>query len=124
MDREALLAALPQLVAEACTPDVEWAEDPGRADAHVYVGHEAVVGSWRRWLDQWDRYGFEVDEVLDCGDQVLVSATESARGAGSGASVQGRIYAVIALADGKIARYREFTDEGDARRAAGEERPA
>ena len=124
MDRDALLAALPDLVAGLCTPDVEWVEDPRRADGRAHVGHEAVVDSWRRWLEHWDRYGFEVDEVLDCGTEVLVSATESGRGAGSGASVKGRIYALIALRDGKISRYREFTDEQDARRAAGVPGPA
>ena len=119
MDRDELLAALPQLIAAICAPDVEWVEDPRRADGRAYVGHAAVLGSWQRWLEQWDRYGFEIEEVLDCGDEVLVCATERARGAGSGASVEARLYALIGMRDGKVARYREFTDGEDARRAAG-----
>ena len=28
MDKQALLAALPELIAQACDPEVEWHEDP------------------------------------------------------------------------------------------------
>jgi len=119
MDREELLAALPELVAAVCTEDVEWVEDPRRADGHTHRGAEAVIGSWRRWLEQWDEYGFVTERLIDCGGEVLIVAKEHGRGASSGASVEGRIFAAVAMRDGKIARYREFTDEQDARRAVG-----
>ena len=35
MDKEALLAALPDLVPQLCDPDVEWIEDPHRADSRT-----------------------------------------------------------------------------------------
>ena len=119
MDREELLAALPDLAAQLCTEDIEWVEDPKRADGHTYRGREAALGSWRRWLEQWDEYGFAAERFIDCGGEVLVVATEHGRGASSGASVEGQIFAAITIRDGKIARYREFTDEQDARSAVG-----
>jgi ketosteroid isomerase-like protein len=87
MDKQALLAALPELIAQACDPDIEWVEDPQRADRHVYHGHEAVQQSWERWLEQWEEYGFEAERFIDCGDDVLVVAREHGRGMTSGASV-------------------------------------
>jgi ketosteroid isomerase-like protein len=45
MDREALLAALPDLVPQLCDPDVEWIEDPSRADSRTYRGHAGVIES-------------------------------------------------------------------------------
>jgi hypothetical protein len=33
MDKQTLLAALPEIISQLCDPDVEWAEDPQRADA-------------------------------------------------------------------------------------------
>jgi hypothetical protein len=56
MDKEALLAALPGLIAQTCDPEIEWYEDPQRADARVYRGHSGVRESWERWLDQWDEW--------------------------------------------------------------------
>jgi hypothetical protein len=61
MDKEALVAALPDLVPQLCDPDVEWIEDPQRADARVYMGHQGVIDSWRQWLEQFGDYGFDVD---------------------------------------------------------------
>jgi hypothetical protein len=67
MDKQALLAALPELIAQACDPDIEWVEDPQRADGQVYRGHEGVRQSWERWLEQWDEYAAEFERFIDCG---------------------------------------------------------
>ena len=61
MDKQALLAALPELIPQMCAPDIEWVEDPGRADGTIYRGHEGVRQSWERWLEQWDEWGGELD---------------------------------------------------------------
>jgi ketosteroid isomerase-like protein len=119
MNKQALLDALPELIAQTCTPDIEWLEDPQRADRRVSHGHEAVRNSWERWLEQWDEYGFEVERLIDCGADVLVVAHEHGRGATSGASVSARNYAVFTIREGKIARYREFYDEQAAFKAVG-----
>jgi ketosteroid isomerase-like protein len=119
MDKQDLLAALPELIAETCTPDIEWVEDPQRADSRVYHGHQAVRESWERWLEQWEQYRFEAERVTDCGENVLVVAREQGRGVTSGANVSARNYAVLTVRGGKIARYREFYDEHAALKAVG-----
>jgi ketosteroid isomerase-like protein len=119
MDKPSLLAALPELIAQACDPDIEWIEDPSRADRQVYRGHEGVRQSWERWLEDWDEYQGEVERLIDCGDDVLVIARERGRGMASGASVSSRSYLLFTIRAGKIARYREFYDEQAALKAAG-----
>ena len=119
MDKQALLAALPELIVQTCAPDIEWVEDPERADSRVYRGHDAVKQSWERWLDQWDEYGFEAERFIDCGDDVLVVSREHGRGVTSGASVSARIYSAFTIRAGKIDRYREFYDEDAALKAVG-----
>src|SRR3954454_23864999 len=119
MDTAALLEALPELIAQTCDPEIEWYEDPQRADAGVYRGHSGVLESFQRWLDQWDEYGTEAERFVDCGDDVLVVAREHGRGARSGVNVSGRIFIVVTLRDGKISRYREFYDETAALEAVG-----
>jgi ketosteroid isomerase-like protein len=101
MDKQQLLGALPEFVAQLCDPDVEWIEDPQRADSRVYRGHEGVIDSWTQWLEQWDEYGWEVDRVVDCGDNVLVYAREHARGTSRGVRVDARIFMVWTIRDGE-----------------------
>ncbi len=119
-DKKALLAILPEIIAQTCDPDIEWIEDPHRADSQVHRGHEGVRKSWEAWLTGFEEYSFEVEGVIDCGgEDVLVVGTEQAKGAASGAPVSSRNYAVLTLRDGKVLRYRELNDESAALHAAG-----
>jgi ketosteroid isomerase-like protein len=119
MDKQALLAALPDLISQMCDPDIEWVEDPSRADGRVYRGHAGVRASFERWLEGFEEYGFEIERVEDCGDEVRVVAREQARGSASGAAISARNYSVMTIRGGKLLRYREFYDENAARQAAG-----
>jgi ketosteroid isomerase-like protein len=119
MDKQALLEILPDVIAQVADPGIEWVEDPTRADATVHRGHDGVLASWRQWLDQWDEYETEVEDVIDCGDDVFVSAREQGRGLASGATVSSRLYVVVTVRSQKITRWREFYDEDAARVAAG-----
>jgi ketosteroid isomerase-like protein len=119
LDKQALLAALPDLIAQMCDPEIEWVEDPQRADRRIYHGHEGVRESWERWLENFDEYGAEVERMVDCGDKVLVVAREEGRGRASGATISQRNYMLVSFRDGKIVRYEEFYDERTALEAAG-----
>ena len=119
MDKQALLDALPELIAQTCDLEIEWVEDPRRADRRVYRGHEGVRESWERWLENFDEWGFEVERMVDCGDKVLVVAREEGRGRLSGGTISQRNYMVFTFRDGKVARYEEFYEEQDALEAAG-----
>jgi ketosteroid isomerase-like protein len=119
MEKQALLAALPEIIEQTCDPEIEWIEDPQRADGRIYRGHEGVRESWEQWLDQWEEWGFELEHIVDCGDSVLAIAREHGRGRTSGATVSARNFMVLTFRDGKILRFQEFYDEADAREAAG-----
>jgi ketosteroid isomerase-like protein len=114
LDKEALLAALPQMIPEVCDPEIEWVEDPGRADGRVYRGHDGVYESWVRWLEQFQEYGVEIESMRDHGDRVLVCAVEHGRGSASAAEVSARVHVVVTFREGKILRYEEFYDERNA----------
>jgi ketosteroid isomerase-like protein len=102
MDKQALLAALPEFINQTCDPEIEWIEDPQRADGRIYRGHEGVRESWEQWLDQWEEWGFELEHIVDCGDSVLVVSREHGRGTTSGAAVSARNFMVLTFRDGKI----------------------
>jgi hypothetical protein len=65
MDKEAMLAALPELVPQLCDPEIEWVEDPQRADGRVYRCHDGVMESWRQWLDGFGEYGLEPVRIIE-----------------------------------------------------------
>ncbi len=119
MDKEQLLAALPALIEQACDPEIEWVEDPQRADSQVYRGYAGVLRSFEQWLEGFEEYGFVVEDVIDCDHDVFVAGREEGRGAASGATVSSAIYQVLTFRDGKVLRFREFYDREAARAAAG-----
>ncbi len=119
MEKDDLLAALPEMTRQACDPEIEWIEDPQRADSRTYRGHEGVLESWTQWLEGFEEYGVELEAIRDCGDKVLVTMREEGRGGASGASVSARVYAVLTFRDAKVLRYQEFYDERMAGEAAG-----
>ena len=119
MDKQTLLDALPELIAQMCDPEIEWIEAPWRADARTRLGHSGVRESFEQWLEQFEQYSFEIDEIVDCGDEVFVDAREKAQGAASGAAVSMHTYAVLTIRAGMLLRYREFNDKQAATQAIG-----
>jgi ketosteroid isomerase-like protein len=119
MNKEDLLAALPELIRQGCDPEIEWVEDPKRADSRTYRGHDGVLASFERWFEGFDEYGAKLERIVDCGDRVFVAVREEGRGAISGATVGATNYQVITFREGKVLRYQEFYDEADALEAAG-----
>ena len=73
----------------------------------------------QKWLDQFDQHGWEVEEIRDCGDQVLAVIREQAIGKASGAPVDALLYQVLTFRDGKLLRYQEFSEKRMALEAAG-----
>jgi ketosteroid isomerase-like protein len=118
-DKEEMLAALPELIAQACDPEIEWIEDPQRPDSQTYRGHQGVLRSFERWLEQFSEYDFAAEQLVDCGDDVLVVMREQGRGEVSGATVSSLIYQVVTVKDNKVIRYREFYNRDSALEAVG-----
>src|SRR4029077_10426650 len=111
-----LLAAMPRTMA-MCHPEVDWS---AREDGTIYRRPEGVRQRLEEWLQSFADYRYDVRRIIDCGgDEVLVEATEVARGEMSGAEVRSTNYELLTIRDGLIVRIREFYDEGEALEAAG-----
>jgi ketosteroid isomerase-like protein len=85
----------------------------------VYRGHEGVREFWRESLSAFGEIDFEVEELIDAGDQVLAVAREREVGRASGAPVETTHLAVWTLAGGKVIQLQVFDDRHAAERAAG-----
>jgi ketosteroid isomerase-like protein len=105
---------LPEMIPQVCDPEIEWVEDPKRADGRTYRGHDGVRESWERWIEDFETYEFEVESITDHGDRAVMTGVEHGRGKASGAEVSSRLYMVVTFRNGRILRYQEFYDEQDA----------
>src|SRR6188472_1367576 len=73
-------------------------------------GLDAIRDNFEHWKGAWGELEVTVEEVIDAGDRVLLTAHHRGRGRGSGIEVDTRLYAVYTLRDGKVIRVDEYTD--------------
>ena len=85
----------------------------------VYHGHEGVRQYWRETTSAFGEIDFEVEEMIDAGDQVLAVIREREVGRASGAPVEATHLAVYTLSGGKVIRLQVFDDRQQALEAAG-----
>jgi ketosteroid isomerase-like protein len=85
----------------------------------VYHGHEGVRECWRESLAAFGEVDFEVEELIDAGDQVLAAIRERDAGRASGVSVEASHVAVWTLAAGKVIRLQIFDNRQAALAAVG-----
>ena len=84
-----------------------------------FRGHEGVVEEATRWEETWDAYRFDVEQLVDAGDKVVLLYRQYGRGRGSGVDVEECAGWVYTLSDGKIVRVEMLPDQATALRAAG-----
>lgn len=106
--------------------DIEWDATNIRALgldelAGVYHGHEGVRTYWRRWLQAWKDLEFDVEDVLDAGNEVVALIRNQRQwGRHSGIAVELPPYGLIfTIRAGKVVRWRNFADRDAALEAAG-----
>jgi ketosteroid isomerase-like protein len=90
-----------------------------RVDGRVGQGHDDLVAILAEWLDTWDEWRQEIEEIRDLGDRVLVLDTQRGRGKGSGIEWEGRFAMLYEVQQGKITRWTIYDDPSEALEAAG-----
>jgi len=79
-------------------------------------GYKRFIG-WLR--DGFDDARVDVNDVIDAGNQVLVSVTVRGHGRQSGAAASWDLWQVWTIRDGKFVRGQAFTDRTEALEAVG-----
>jgi ketosteroid isomerase-like protein len=110
---------------ELYDPEIEW--DASRLvvelpdAAGVYHGHEGVRTYWRSWLSAWSDLDFEVQDVVDGGDEVVALIRNQRQwGRQSGIVTEVAPYGLVfTIRDGKVVRWRAYPDQDSALEAAG-----
>jgi ketosteroid isomerase-like protein len=82
-------------------------------------GIEGAMRIRSHWLDAWDEYRSEIEDVVAEGENVVVSLHVIGRGRASSVPVDVRIHFQFKVRDGRIVYTYEHLDKGAALKAAG-----
>jgi ketosteroid isomerase-like protein len=113
-DPDAFLASL--------HPDVEWDDRAGFAGLRRVYRGQAEARQWFEGavVEPWESLHLQVEEIIEGSEGgVLVGGPISGRGRASGAEAEIRVWQVLWVADGKIARRQLFWARDEALEAAG-----
>jgi ketosteroid isomerase-like protein len=114
LNRKGVAGLLPFL-----DPQIEWISIPGfLPDARDYYGHEAVVLWFDKMAEVAEGVRWELEEVIDAGNPLVLASTMSGRGLGSGVPIQITVFHVIRMAGGKATRFESYVERGQALAAA------
>ena len=83
----------------------------------TYYGTEGLRMLSLDWLAAWAAYRTEIDDIIDCGDQVVVLHSSYGRLEGSTLEVKLSPGNVWTLRDGKIARVEYYAHRDEALKA-------
>jgi ketosteroid isomerase-like protein len=85
-----------------------------------YTGIDEISAAWRTWLQSWDRFRVEAEEIVPGPDgRYVVMQVFRGTGKASGLESEERSAAVATMRDGLITRMEGYWDVDAALRAAG-----
>jgi ketosteroid isomerase-like protein len=98
-------------------PDAVW--DMAPYGMGTYEGLGAIRAFFEDWLDAFEEFAAELEEVLDLGNGVVFSVVvQGGRPRGSGGVIRVRYAAVVVWAKGLVERFTSYGDFDEARAAA------
>jgi ketosteroid isomerase-like protein len=99
--------------------EVEFISETAGSLRPASPGPEGFVEAWSDWLEAFDSYEIESEELIDAGDEVVALVRVQARTKREGVLVEHRPAAVWSVREGRIVRVRFFLERERALEAAG-----
>ena len=84
-----------------------------------FVGLEGLRAGWLDWLEPWESYRVEVEDVIDAGDDAVVLVRDFGRRAGVTAEVGVVGGAVWTVREGRVARVAFYLNRSEALKVVG-----
>jgi ketosteroid isomerase-like protein len=100
-------------------PEIEFHTYAQSPQAGVYRGKEAVLKYNMDLFEQFEKIRFEVDELVDAGDRVVVVTTQHAVPKGGRQEMHVHVAEVWVVRDGLLAERRSYSTKPEALEAAG-----
>ncbi len=75
--------------------------------------------AWATWFEAFDQVDFEIEDLVQSGDEVVAFIRSRGRGRRSGLVVDQRLPSVWTVRGGRVVRVRGYRDDAEALDAAG-----
>jgi ketosteroid isomerase-like protein len=89
-----------------------------RGDVGVATGRQKIRESTTEWVESWDDYTEDLEEIRDLGGVLLAVTTQRGRGKGSGIEISNQWGFLVEVRDGLIASVTGYRDVDSALAAA------
>ncbi len=102
-------------------PDFVWDMSTFRGwpERQTYAGIEGAREFMAEWLDAWEDWELDVEELLDAGERVVAIVRQRGRSKATGVSVEMHFAQVWAFREGKQVRMEMYADPAEALEAVG-----
>jgi ketosteroid isomerase-like protein len=100
-------------------PEAELHQEPSIPDGADYYGRDDFVRGTALWLEEWEVFNYEPEDLVDLGEQALARIRLSGRAKASGVELDQVAFHVWTFRDGKPWRCEVYFDEAQALQAAG-----
>jgi uncharacterized protein len=100
-------------------PEIEFHTYGRSPEAGVYRGKEAVREYNEGLFQRFESIRFELEELVDAGDRVVVVTTQRAKPKGSQQEMNVRVAEVWTIREGLLAERRSYSTRNEALEAAG-----
>lgn len=104
------------VVLELLHPDLEWHEPEPSPDAGTHTGRDSFERFFRSWIDSFDGFTVEPEQVVERNDKLIAVVHQSGRGRASGVQVDARLAHLWTVKDGRAVRWEAVANVDDALR--------
>ena len=110
-----------ELRPELMAPEVVWdmSKYAGWVERSVYHGVDGARELVEDWTEVWDEWQYELDALVDAGEQVVVIIHQRSRSQFSQLPVTRSLAQVWTMREGIVIRMEGYSTPGDALRACG-----
>jgi ketosteroid isomerase-like protein len=110
----------PESFYEILHPDVVWdMSDTASPMAGLYRGKDEVRAFYRRWAGAFSNWSYDIERMIEAGEEVVVIVREHGHGRGSGVEVEMLRANIWTFENGKVVLFRSFCSPEAALQAAG-----
>jgi ketosteroid isomerase-like protein len=110
-----------ELLRELTHPDFVWDTTTfrGGLNRKTCIGVDETNSWLAQWIEEFDNWSVDVEEVVEAGDQMVTTVRQHARAKHGGPEVEMRFAQVWTFRDGLLARMEMYADRDEALEAAG-----
>lgn len=101
-------------------PLIRWDERASRPDGDLVWGHDDVQQGMRRYLDSWEEYRFEVEDIAEVAPGKIVGICRERGRDQNGVAVDRRFGGLWVVEEGRIVSWSTYLTPKEAVRAAKE----